>query len=117
MSCREIYATLGALFFRKAEEEVVASLAGITGAIISLGGGTILSLENRRILSRLGKLVCLFIEKEQIMARWNITSPLGSDLEQLFHERMEAYRTISCIWVRAKETNLLEILERIFGGK
>lgn len=55
--------------FRKRETAVIRNLIGIENHIIATGGGTILALENRKILLKLGAIVYLRVTLEQILER------------------------------------------------
>jgi shikimate kinase len=47
----------------------VREAAGVRDAVISVGGGALLSSENRAVLERFGFLVCLTASPEEIAAR------------------------------------------------
>ena len=58
-SVGEIFDAEGEAGFRRCEREVLASLAGTTGAVISTGGGIVLAEDNWPLLRALGPVVCL----------------------------------------------------------
>jgi shikimate kinase len=65
----EIFATEGEARFRERERSAVREAAGVRDAVISVGGGALLSSENRAVLERFGFLVCLTASPEEIAAR------------------------------------------------
>lgn len=58
-SVSQIYKEEGEKFFRQLEKEAVFSLERVDGAVISLGGGTILDPENAAFLQEKGILIYL----------------------------------------------------------
>ncbi len=56
--------------FRILEEEAIASLVGVKDTIISLGGGSTLSPKSQALLPQIGMLVCLFLDKKNLLERW-----------------------------------------------
>ena len=67
--CRQISIKVGEEGFRELEKRVIQSLGQMIKAVISLGGGAILDLENRFRLEKLGKLIYLETDKEIIRKR------------------------------------------------
>jgi shikimate kinase len=68
-SVREIFEQEGEDFFRKIETETLKDLSGRRRAIVSLGGGTIVSNENIKILKSSGKLIYLKISVKAALER------------------------------------------------
>jgi len=59
LSCRQIFVEEGDLFFRQLEKQQIASLKGLSGNIIAVGGGSLCNEENIRMLQLAGDLVYL----------------------------------------------------------
>ncbi len=95
----EIFAKYGEEYFRSKESEVIKSLKGRKGAILSLGGGAVIRKENIDSLREDGVVFCLSANIERVYK--NIggktdTRPLlsGKTLEEakeLLESRKEAY--------------------------
>lgn len=68
-SIRQIFAEHGEAAFRQLEEEAIAQIAGQQPAVISLGGGAILSERNRQCIARSGRCVWLQVDVETVMRR------------------------------------------------
>ena len=68
-SVQEIFAAEGEARFRALEREVIARVAGRSGAVIATGGGAILDPANREALFGGNLVVCLEASAEQIAAR------------------------------------------------
>ena len=64
----EIFQDEGALFFREIEREILLELSTLTDAVIALGGGTLLELENLFVVQQTGILICLTTTPEET---WN----------------------------------------------
>ncbi|MFP4164465.1 MAG: shikimate kinase [Chitinispirillaceae bacterium] len=68
-SCRELFRKLGAESFADMENETLQSLSELDSAILSTGGRTPLSKENRKILKDLGAVVYLKTDISTILVR------------------------------------------------
>lgn len=64
-----IFEDEGAAFFREIEREVLIDLSKLTNAVIALGGGTLLDLENLCIVEQSGILICLNTDPQEIWKR------------------------------------------------
>lgn len=56
---RELYRSVGEAQFREIESCVVREIASLQHHVIALGGGTLLCVENRKILEKMGRLIYL----------------------------------------------------------
>jgi shikimate kinase len=113
-SIREVHETLGELAFRKIETEVIQSLSSITGFIISIGGGAILSVFNQELLRNLGQLIYLEVCFESIKNR-SFKLPLET-LKNLYYERLPIYESIPACRINVDtsgEAGVLSELESI----
>ena len=119
MSITEIFAADGEAGFRKREAAAVLELAGVPSAVVALGGGTVVSGANRRILRRAGCLVWLNTPRSTILARLADAAgdrPLLKNPEQaarLFEERFESYRDCDLELRPQPEETAAEIASRI----
>ncbi|WP_370657396.1 shikimate kinase [Deinococcus sp. KNUC1210] len=130
-SIPEVFAHEGESYFRACEGEVVRRVTRLDYAVVSLGGGTFIQEENRRVLLERGPVVVLWATPETILARTrNSDRPLLhtpdplARIEALMNEREGAYRQ-GTIHVnsdgRPSEEVVDEIIERLwnyyeFGG-
>jgi len=65
----QIFQEEGAAFFREFEKEVLLDLTQYNNAVIALGGGTLLEVENLEIVKRTGISVCLTTSPEETWKR------------------------------------------------
>jgi len=68
-SIREIFADKGETAFRALESAAVAAAVARDGAVIAVGGGAVLSRDNRRTLRRSGWIVWLDAPAEVLLER------------------------------------------------
>ncbi|MFC4452453.1 shikimate kinase [Deinococcus sonorensis] len=123
-SIPEVFAHEGEGFFRACEGEVVRRVTRLDYAVVSLGGGTFVHEENRRVLLERGPVVVLWASPETILARTrhsdrpllHTPDPLAR-IEALMSERENAYRQ-GTIHVhsdgRPSEEIVAEIIERLW---
>lgn len=121
LSCAELTRKFGVRTFRFFEREVIASLENIQGAIIALGGGSLLDAANAQRIVQLGTLVYLQLEKETLKKRLLSTSlptfldpkdPEGS-FNKMFHEREPIYQTFSHVQLPIGSLSQEQILKRL----
>lgn len=114
---REFYLQFGPAAFREIEKEVIRALAEFQNTVIATGGGVILDPENIAILKKLGKLIYLQVEKEELKRRLFI-EPLPAILdpenpeasfEKMYQERLRLYEQAADFTV-AREEDLWELL-------
>jgi shikimate kinase len=68
-SIAEIFAAEGEAGFRERERSAVREACRVPDAVISVGGGALLSAENRAALERSALVICLTASPEEIAAR------------------------------------------------
>jgi shikimate kinase len=98
-SIANIFKTDGEEYFRNCETMVLSSLAENTPAIYATGGGIVVREENRAMMRRKGRIVCLRASWETLRERLqdSVDRPLvvqaksWYDLEQLWLSRMHHY--------------------------
>lgn len=65
----ELFARRGEKSFRRLESAALARAARRRGAVVALGGGVLLSAENRRLAKRTGRLVRLTCSRRELARR------------------------------------------------
>jgi Shikimate kinase len=99
-TCREIYTAHGEAYFRALEEEAIETLINsrTTNAVISLGGGTLLSPTIQKTIKALGTLVYLKAPEKLLWQRVSekeIPAPFqGENPEAIFLEQMKTREVI-----------------------
>ena len=123
LSSREIYETLGEKGFRKMEEEIVETLASQSDSVIALGGGTVLSVSNVRLLQKIGRLIYLRSHfdplKERILKNGppsfiDPKNPIES-LHQVYLERLPIYEAIQAESIDVDLLDEKAVLAKIIG--
>lgn len=98
MSVGEIFAAQGEDGFRQREVEALTEIVALESAVVALGGGTVVSEINRRILRKAGCLVWLNTPRSTILARLADAAgdrPLFESpvqVARLFEARLDQYR-------------------------
>lgn len=124
-SIPEVFAEEGEGYFRSCEQEVVRRVTRLEHAVISLGGGTFIHEENRRILLERGPVVVLWATPETVYQRTRHSDRplLASDdplsrIRHLMDEREPVYKQ-GTIHVhsdgRPSEEIVEEIVERLWA--
>lgn len=123
-SIRQIFEEEGEEVFRKKETELLGELADRQGRVIySVGGGTPVREENRKLLRQLGTVVYLQISPETVYERLkgDTTRPLLQcenpleKIRELMESRREAYESCADIIIAVDLLDMEEILEQICG--
>lgn len=121
----ELFARKGEEYFRRCETELLTELSKKSvSKIYSVGGGTPVREENRKLLKRLGTVIYLRARPETVYARLkgDRTRPLlqcENPLErirELMEERREIYESCADVTVDVDSGNLDEITEKIAEG-
>lgn len=121
-SIREIFAEQGEEHFRHLETALLKELTEQKlSRIYSVGGGTPVREENRRLLRKLGKVIYLRIRPETVYDRLkgDTTRPLlqcDNPLErirELMESRREAYEACADVIIDADELEMDDILNKI----
>lgn len=126
-SIPEVFAQEGEGYFRACESEVVQRVTRLEHAVISLGGGTFIHEENRRLLLGRGPVVVLWATPETVYQRTKhsdrpllrVEDPL-SRIRTLMDERESVYRQ-GTIHVhsdgRPSEEIVEEVIERLWAWR
>ena len=118
----EIFAAEGEEYFRGLETGLLEELAeGLHHHILSVGGGTPLKEENRRLLSRMGTVVYLRVQPGTVYERLkgDTTRPLLQGPEplaritELMDQRKDLYEKGADLIVDVDGMEMEEILEKI----
>jgi shikimate kinase len=95
-----IFARYGEPEFRRRERQAIALVAGLHGAIVATGGGTVVDRGNRAAMRAAGRIVCLTADVDAILARVGggkdrpllaAASDRAARVRELLMERAEAY--------------------------
>lgn len=105
--------------FRDKESEVIAQMCGLTGAVISTGGGSVLRNENVLNLKKNGKLVYLhqYIDNLSIQNR---PLSIGSEnLKGLYYKRLPIYEKCADlkVLVAEKADSTVEEIQKALAGE
>ena len=92
----DIFKNSGEVYFRRLEQKVLKSISGLQNIVLATGGGIVKDEQNRRRLSKLGKVVHLEVTADTVKKRLagNDTRPLLKQpgaVEKLLHERAGIY--------------------------
>ena len=93
MPIKDFFLLNGEEKFRRIESQVIKEIAGMTGCVISTGGGVVLKDKNISALKYNGKI--LFIDRPLDKLVATDSRPLSStkkDLERLYNERYPLYK-------------------------
>jgi 3-dehydroquinate synthase len=101
MPIAEIFAHEGESGFRNRETQVLLDVVSASPSVISLGGGALLSPQNRETVERAGRVICLLASPETLAERVSGTPddrPLlagdrQAELRALLEEREPHYRS------------------------
>ena len=124
-SISDIFAAEGEAYFRRRETELLEELTKREGSvrIYSVGGGTPVKPENRRLLKRLGTVIWLRVRPETVYERLkgDTTRPLLqcedplNRIRELIAGREEAYAACADIIIDVDGLDTDEILNKIEG--
>ena len=97
-----IFDRYGEADFRARESVALARAAQIEGAIVALGGGTLLAPNNRALIARRGRLLYLRASVDLLERRieaQNVRRPLlvGTPVSQLLDERRALYEAADLV--------------------
>ena len=121
LSVNDVFESRGEGHFRRREAEVLESLCrGERGAVISTGGGCVLSERNRETMSASGHVFYLMADVDTLWGRvrgrrsrplLNVSDPYGR-LRELFAERREVYELCGRA-VSTDDAGVSEVADRI----
>ncbi len=117
---REIFLSEGEGRLREIEHQVLGDLQNRGDCVIAVGGGSFITDENQKILRRLGRLICLHLNKASLLERWEEWPPIcksRNDFDNYYEERMQKLRELSCVWIDATRKDLLDLVMRVCDGK
>ena len=72
MTISDIFTRYGEQYFREQENKLAKELSSKENMVIATGGGTFISSDNIKILSRKGKIICLYADSKSIYERLKI---------------------------------------------
>lgn len=117
ISCAEIVEKWGEKAFRAWESEIIVSLKLQKNSVIALGGGALMESQNRVVISSLGMLVYLYVEKEELKRRL-LQTPLSqikteAAFEEMYGKRTEQYESLSHVKISLGTLSTEEVLQTI----
>ena len=101
--CHQFYKEVGEASFRLLEKKVVFALSSTRESVIATGGGTILDPDNVSILRKIGKLIYIYVPKNELKNRLvkkpipaflDLEDPEGS-FEKMFEVRSPIFEKIA----------------------
>lgn len=117
---REIFTEQGEKKLRKIECLVLGELQQKGDCVIAVGGGGFMLKESQKILKALGTLICLHMNKKSLLERWK-SWPLickgKKEFDGYYDKRVKKLGEISCIWIDATRSDLIDLVLRIAYGK
>jgi shikimate kinase len=124
-SIRQIFEAGGEILFRNLESEALFTVSQSDPAVISLGGGTILSEENRQVIKQTGFCVWLTANAETIVERINADAVTAenrpaltsldqlSEIRKLLRARNDFYADVADHQVDTEGQTIAEISQAI----
>ena len=120
MSIADVFAGNGEKYFREQENKLVKEISKKENTVIATGGGTLLSLDNSRMLGQKGQIICLYADSQTIYNRVNkknnrpllIRENVLSEINRLLEERKEAYNNFT-IKIDTTNLNVQEVADKI----
>ena len=118
----EIFAAKGEEAFRNMETQVVKEFAnGLTGCVISVGGGLPVRSVNRELLKKAGTVVYLKASEEELCKRLrkDTTRPLlkGGNLQERIHvlmeQREDIYKSAADVVINTENESFEHMYEEI----
>ena len=111
-----IFAENGEAAFRRLESEIIAELALKNGAIISTGGGAVLSKENVDALRKNGRIYFLDRPLDAILPTSDRPLALtAEDLKKRYNERYDIYLA-SCDERICADCDVRDVVKKIEGS-
>ncbi len=111
--------------FRKRESEVLKELTALKGIVLVTGGGSVLSEENRELISNNGFVVYLTGDVDHIMNRIAkdtrrpllLTDDPRATLAMIMEIRDPFYREIADLTIDTTRFNIRQIIDQIYNHK
>jgi len=122
LSFKEIYKKHGEKFFRNLENSALTGIKDKKNIVLSLGGGTVLSEQNRKIMKEIGTIVYLDVDKSILLDRILNADELPAFLdkdkpeksfEEILDKRKPIYSEIADYRIKIKDEPVSEILKKI----
>jgi shikimate kinase len=122
-SIEKIFSLYGEEYFRKLESDVLKEIAGMSGLVVSTGGGIIIREENRRLIKQTGFVIYLYADKDVIFERIKsdknrppLTNlPLTEEIEKLLEIRTPFYEEIADFKIDTSEKKLEECVNLVLS--
>ena len=127
LSFREIFKKYGGSYFNALDARTLRHIAkefGNTDFVFACGGRTPLQAENQEILAGLGTIIFLHVEKTVLLRRILAQGipaffPYQNDpeksLDELFRERLPAYKQLADLTIEVREGTSEELITTIMS--
>jgi len=124
-SISRIVEELGWPYFRELEKKLLLKLARATGQVIATGGGVVLDVENRTLLSKMGIVIWLKADPDAIVARLHQDKEgfaqrpsfsdrnLWEETTAVLKERTPLYKGVSEVEVDTSNLDVAECVDEI----
>ncbi len=119
MTIRRVFEIHGEPWFRTRESELLKGTAALGNAVVSLGGGTFVSEENRMFVKQHGVSVYLDVPFEVLARRLEgktVERPVFRSLEEarlLFEARVPCYKMADWVLPVAESESVTAVVERL----
>lgn len=126
LSIGGLYKRLGEKQFRKLEREIVIDITDVKNSVIALGGGTILDMQNVKLLRQLGVIVFLNMPPEVLWDRlckaelpaYFPKTHQQEYFKRIYEEREKTYKEIAQYTINDLNINtMLSFIGDIYGDK
>lgn len=117
---REIFVQEGEKKLREIECLVLSELQEKGDCVIAVGGGGFMKSENQRILKVLGTLICLHMSKQSLLERWTswpLICKRKEEFDRYYDTRIQKLSELSCVWIDATRSDLIDLVLRVAYGK
>ncbi len=122
-TCRQISIKLGENGFRMLEKGAIDQLKDVANAVIALGGGAVLDLENCARIQKLGKIIYLEADKETIQRRIfcsglpSFLDPLAPEesFERMYASRQSIYEKVCALKVDMRGKTNRQVLDELMA--
>ena len=113
---REFFLQDGEAKFRAIESNVLKGLESESHSVIAVGGGGFVCHENQKILSRLGTLICLHMNKVKLLERWGewpLVCKSREEFDDYYQFRIQVLSMLSCVWIDAAGNDVEGLIRRV----
>ncbi|MCL2234400.1 MAG: AAA family ATPase [Firmicutes bacterium] len=120
ISIDETFETLGEKIFRERETNIAKtiSMSGITNTIIATGGGIVENSNNFHYLEKLGKIIFLDCDIDELTRRVESANPKAIlkniSIEDLYKRRKPLYKKYSNFTINTTNLTIANVVDKFF---